>query len=212
MKKKLIVSALMTALLGTSALAIAQQKSEEGNWLVRGRIVSLTTEQKNDAWGAGGNQDTLKVSNSTLPEFDISYFFTKNIAAELILALPQKHEVKMNGTSLGHFQQLPPTLTLQYHFDVTPQIKPYVGAGMTYLRTWGSDLDKNNLGVRANNFGTALQVGVDFKLNKNWYLNADVKKIFIDVDVNDVTAPASPRLTTIHLNPLVAGVGVGYRF
>jgi outer membrane protein len=212
MKKKLIVSALMTALLGTSALAMAQQKSEEGNWLVRGRIVSLTTQQKNDDWGTGGNQDTLKVSNNVLPEFDISYFFTKNIAAELILALPQKHEVKMNGSSLGHFQQLPPTLTLQYHFDVTPQIKPYVGAGVTYLRTWGSDLDKNNLGVRANNFGTALQVGVDYKINKNWYLNADVKKIFIDVDVNDITAPTSPRLTSIHLNPLVAGVGVGYRF
>lgn len=210
MKEKLIVSALMTVLLGASGLAMAQQKSEEGNWLVRGRIVSLTTQQKNDAWGAGGNQDTLKVSNNVLPEFDISYFFTKNIAAELILALPQKHEVKMNGSSLGHFQQLPPTLTLQYHFDVTPQIKPYVGAGISYLRTWGSDLDKNGLSVRANNVGAALQLGVDYKLDKNWSINADVKKIFIDVDVNG--ADGRTRVTTIHLNPLVAGVGVGYRF
>lgn len=209
MKKKLIVSALMTALLGTSALAMAQQKSEEGNWLVRARAVGLYTEQKNDAF-SGGNQDALKVSNSFLPELDISYFFTKNIAAELILALPQKHEVKLNGSSLGHFQQLPPTLTLQYHFDVTPQIKPYVGAGVTYLRTWGSDLDKNGLTVRANNVGAALQVGVDYKLDKNWSLNADIKKIFLDVDVNG--ADGQTRVTTIHLNPLVAGVGVGYRF
>lgn len=211
MKKKLMISALMTALLGTSALAMAQQKSEEGNWLIRGRAVGLYTQQKNDAFGAN-TQDGLKVSNNYLPELDISYFFTKNIAAELILALPQKHEVKLNGSSLGHFQELPPTLTLQYHFDVTPQIKPYVGAGIAYLRTWSADLGGGAYGLRANNFGPALQVGVDYKLNKNWYLNADVKKMFIDVDVNDNTAPTSPRATSIHLDPLVAGVGVGYRF
>ena len=87
MKKKLIVSALMTALLGTSALAMAQQKPEEGNWLVRARAVGLYTEQKNDAF-SGGNQDALKVSNSFLPELVNSTTkcnFDKRLVAKDIL-------------------------------------------------------------------------------------------------------------------------------
>jgi outer membrane protein len=36
-----------------------------------------------------------------MPELDISYFFTPNFAAELILTYPQKHDIRSNGSALG---------------------------------------------------------------------------------------------------------------
>lgn len=208
MKKQLVVSALIGAMLGLSGGVMAQSSSEEGNWLVRARVLSLMTSQLNTAALPTVPTDSLKVSDKVLPEIDISYFFTKNIAAELVLALPQKHEVKVSGSSLGHFTQLPPTLTAQYHFNVTPQVKPYVGAGMTYLRAWNNEL-ADGMKVRQDNFGVAMQAGVDFKLDKNWSINLDVKKIYMNVDVN---SSAGQRVTTIHLDPLLVSAGVGYRF
>ena len=58
--------------------------------------------------------------DKTIPELDISYFFTPNIAAELVLTVPQEHRVYLNGTDIGSFKHLPPTLTLQYHFMPQP--------------------------------------------------------------------------------------------
>ena len=59
-----------------------------------------------------------------------------------------------------------------------------------------------------SSFGAALQAGLDYSLDKNWVLNADVKYIWMSTDANLLGAP----LGTLALNPWVCGVGVGYRF
>ena len=62
----------------------------------------------------------LSISDQVVPELDISYFFTKNIAAELILGVT-RHSISGTGSlanlPIGKTTLLPPTLTLQYHFD-----------------------------------------------------------------------------------------------
>ena len=92
-----------------------------------------------------------------MPEFDITYFFTPNIAAELILTYPQKHDVELGGTGIGSVKHLPPTLTLQYHFNPTGTIRPYVGLGANYTRFSSVDLDA----------GTVLGGSVPLRIDRN---------------------------------------------
>jgi outer membrane protein len=57
-------------------------------------------------------------------------------------------------------------------------------------------------------FGGALQAGVDFKIDKNWSINLDLKKVWISSDVY----VEGTKVSNAQLNPLLVGVGVGYRF
>ncbi len=69
----------------------------------------------------------------------MSYFFSSNLAAELVLTVPQEHDVRLNGAKIGTLSQLPPTLLVQYHFPMNGY-KPYVGAGINYTQFTTSDI------------------------------------------------------------------------
>ncbi len=151
----------------------------------------------------------LAVNAKLIPEVDISYFFTPNIAAELILTYPQKHNVKSGDTVLGSLRHLPPTLTVQYHFMPNDTaIRPYVGAGVNYTNFSSVNLP-GDLNVKRSSFGWALQAGMDIPLNKQWSLNVDVKKVQIKAEVEDSTGAG---LGSLKVDPLLIGVGLGYRF
>ncbi len=199
MKKQTIVAAVLAVCSVTAAMA---QASGEGPWLVRARAVHLDMANK-DGTGLG-----LTVNNKTFAEVDVSYFFTPNIAAELILTVPQKQTVYLGGTSIGTFKHLPPSLLLQYHFTGLTGYKPYVGAGLNYTKITSVNLLGGGASLEKDSWGGALQVGVDIPLDKNWSLNFDVKKVYIRTDV----FVGAVNTGTLKLDPVLAGVGLGYRF
>lgn len=168
--------------------------------MVRARAVNLDSANK-DSTGLG-----LTINNKTIPEVDVTYFFNKNIAAELILTVPQKHTLSAGGTAIGSLRHLPPTLTVQYHFDMGG-FKPYVGAGLNYTRFSSVNLPAG-VDIDRNSFGPALQAGVDIPLSKNLYLNFDVKKVYIKTDVS----AAGVKAGTFKVDPVLVGVGLGWRF
>ncbi len=194
------LAAVASAGLLASGAALAQD-FQAGSVLVRARAVHLDSANK-DSTGLG-----LSINNKTLPEVDFSYFFSKNIAAELVLTVPQKQTVSSNGVPIGTLRHLPPSLTVQYHFDVAG-FKPYVGAGVNYTRFSSVHLLGGAADVKRNSFGPALQVGVDIPLSKQLYLNVDVKKVFIKTDVS----AAGAKVGEFKVDPLLVGVGLGWRF
>jgi outer membrane protein len=116
---------------------IAPVLTQWSPWMIRGRALAVVPQEsaKLRLGGApivGGDVD---ISNSVVPELDISYFFTKNIAVELILGVTP-HKVKgagaLAGAQIGSSWLLPPTLMLQYHFTDFGAFKPYVGVGVNY--------------------------------------------------------------------------------
>ena len=193
---------LLAALAATTALAtpLAAQ-AQEGPFLVRLRAVHLDSANK-DSTGLD-----LSVNNKVIPELDLSYFFTPQIAAELILTYPQKHTLKSGGTEIGSLKHLPPTLTVQYHFTQLGTVKPYLGAGVNYTRFSAVKLPAG-VDIERNSFGLAVQAGLDVAVAKNVYLNFDVKKVQIRTDVSS----GGTTLGTFKVDPLLVGVGVGYRF
>lgn len=196
MKRQLIALAAL-ATLGTGLV-----QAQESPWMVRVRATHLDMANK-DGTGLG-----LTVNNKTIPELDVSYFFSPNLAAELILTVPQKQTVSSNGAAIGSFKHLPPTLLMQYHFTGLPGYKPYVGAGINYTDISKVNILSGGATLDSDSWGAAVQLGVDFPIDRNWSINLDVKKIYIKSDVYLGGVSAG----TLKLNPLAASVGVGYRF
>jgi len=159
------------------ALTPVAQASDSGDWLVRVRALNLDSANK-DSTGLD-----LSVNDKTFPEVDISYFFSPNVAAELILTYPQKHDIRAGGGKIGTLKHLPPTLLAQYHFTNFNGFKPYVGAGVNYTRFSNVDLPLGAT-VDRNSWGPSLQVGVDIPLTKQLSLNFDIKKVYIKTDVS----------------------------
>lgn len=196
METRRFASTLIAASLAAALPATAMAE----NWMMRVRAIDIMPDV--DSPSLAG----VDVSDEWVPEVDFTYFLTPQIGIELILATA-RHEVELNGTRLGKLNHLPPTVTLQYHFNATESIKPYVGAGMNYTRFYNVDLP--GLDVDSSSFGGALQAGVDIAVSKNGYINLDVKKIWIDTTVKTT---AGVKVTDLDINPVVWGVGYGFRF
>lgn len=203
MKKTAVVLAF--AVMG---LVTAEAMAQQSPWMIRARAVHIDPANKSDPVGGTGASDRITVSSKTIVEADISYFFTPNWAAELILTYPQRHDVYLDGTNIGSFKHLPPTLTVQYHFTPAAQFSPYVGAGVNYTNISSVHLLNGAANLDNNSFGLALQAGADIKIDKNWSLNFDVKKVQIRSDVTSGGA----TISRVKVDPLLVGVGVGYRF
>jgi outer membrane protein len=221
-----------------AAFAPSMAMAEQGDWVVRLRAVNISPDEEsklgrmtNDAFGGGVansvlNQGAnLEVDSQTIPEIDISYYVTKNIALELILAVGSKHDVNIvdNGDvgqlvagkqSLGEVNVLPPTLTAQWHFMPDQMFDPYVGAGLNYTKFMDNSLNLGPYQIRTdhNSFGPALQVGFDLNLKDGWLINADVKKVWIETDVHMNLGTGYKKIDELDIDPWVFGIGVGKKF
>lgn len=186
---------------------------QAGEVLVRARAIGIIPESNNSNVSViGGHVD---VTATPAPELDLTYFFTNNIAAELIAA-STRHQVSASGTALGHVDVgsiwvLPPTVTAQYHFFPDRVFSPYAGAGLTVAFFYAS----NPAGPTVTKFGlsnaagAAVQAGFDYALGGPWAFNADIKQIFLSTEAH---LNGGVIRAKTDLDPLVAGAGIGYRF
>lgn len=199
-KRVLAVSAAAFSCLAAGWAGAAAAAGDPA-WLVRGRAIVVAPDESSSPAG-------LAVNNDAVAEIDITRFFTRNIAAELILGA-SSHEVHLGDASLGSTKVLPPTLTLQYHFLPDGLIRPYVGAGLNYTHFYHTSgtggLDDLDL---TDSFGWAAQAGADYMLTDRASLNFDVKYINIETDVKS----GGTKVFDLKINPWVIGVGAGYRF
>lgn len=182
----------------TCGAAVAQ----ESGWMLRARAVQVKMQ---DNTGASFN---WTAENKSLVALDASYFLNKNVAVELLWPSSQTHAVTSAGANQGAFSVSPHALVLQYHVTDWARVQPYVGAGINNTQ-YGSANFSSNQKVDRSSWGAALQVGVNFPIDKNWLINIDMKKIYSQTDVE---SSAGSQLGTLKLNPTLTGVGVGYRF
>jgi outer membrane protein len=198
-------NAILAVILGGLAF---NAMAADTPWQVRARAVHINPADKSDPVGGVGTSDRIGVSDKTIPEVDISYFVTPNISAELVLTYPQKHDVYLDGKTIGTFKHLPPTLLAQYHFTPSSAFSPYVGLGVNWT-TFSKNKILNGTGsLEHDSIGLALQAGFDYKLDKNWSLNLDVKKVQLRSDV----MISGAKVSKVKVDPVLLGVGIGYRF
>jgi outer membrane protein len=207
MKAKISTTiAILATLLSVGTGTV--QAADSGAWLVRARAVHIDPADKSDPVGGTGAADRIGVSGKTIPEVDISYFFTRNVAAELVLTYPQRHTVYLDHKSIGTFRHLPPTLLAQYHFAPGNTVNPYVGAGVNWTTFSKNNLLNGGASLEHDSIGLALQAGADVRLDNQWSLNFDVKKVRLRSDV----LIGGVKASRVKVDPVLLGAGFGYRF
>ncbi|MEM8798635.1 MAG: OmpW family outer membrane protein [Pseudomonadota bacterium] len=209
-----LISAVSGFSLTTPAVAEAPEPTKFGDVQVRFRGIVIAPNEKEDIVPIGGSAD---VSNEWVPELDITLFLAKNISLELIAAIAE-HDIEVQDSvvgdlSIGDVLVLPPTLLLQYHFDLG-SYQPYLGAGVNITGFFDEDAATggpiNDFNVETS-VGPALQVGMDYFITKNLFINFDAKFIFMNGDITIDTA-LGPVTADADINPFVFGAGIGWRF
>lgn len=161
---------------------------------------------------------TVEISDEYVPALTLDYRFAERFSVELLCCIAP-HDVKAVRTSvgvvdLGEITLFPPTLTLKYHFFNAAPVRPYVGAGVNVTAFFNDDLPSGGP-VRSIDYettvGPALQAGVDIPVSERVSINLDVKKIWIEPEVQLDTVLGRVD-ADVEINPIVAFVGIGWRF
>lgn len=176
------------------------QAAVDSPWLVRAGISQVEPKSNNGSLGGG-----VAVDRQIGPSLNVAYFFSPNIAVDVLGALPFEHDISIGGVHAGSTKHVPPTVTLQYHFLPDAAVQPFVGVGANY--TFFTDEKLGGVKLK-DSFGAAAQIGIDVPINQQWRVGFDARYIVIDttaklggVDIGDV-----------HIDPMVYSLNMGYRF
>lgn len=212
MRNSLLLSAIAATLVLAAAPAMAQSK---GDWTLGVGVHNVDpTSKAGDLNGAALGLGALstKVDSSVRPTVTFEYFIADNVGVEVLGAVPFKHEISIDGVGkVGETKQLPPVMSLQYHFANSSKVTPFVGLGVNYTRFFSTDSKGALKGTKLkleDSWGVAAHAGLDYALSDKGALRVDVRWADIDtkVKVNGNT------LGTAKIDPRVYGVAYVFKF
>lgn len=202
-------SSYRSFLIAAAAVAFivspAANAHEQGDWLLRVGVGHV--DPKSD------NGDIASVDSGTSLVFNGTYFFTPNLGFEILAATPFSHDIELaaDGTKVGEAKHLPPTFSLQYHFDTAGAFDPYVGAGLNYTLFFDEDTEGPLAGTDLDlddSFGFAAQLGADFAVSEAVSLNFDIRWI----DINTDAELDGVALEEVEIDPMVYSLTAVWKF
>ena len=202
----LLLSGLAAAMALAAAPAMAQSK---GDWTLGVGVHAV--DPKSDAGDLNGaalglGKLSTKVDSDVKPTVTFEYFVADNIGIEVLAALPFKHDISIDGVGkVGETKQLPPVVSLQYHFTNSSKVTPFVGLGVNYTKFFSTDSKGALAGTRLkleDSWGLDAHAGLDFALTKKDALRVDLRWADIDTKVK----VNGNKLGTANIDPLVYGV------
>ena len=197
------------AALAALALAPAAMAQEAGDWTfsVGAHVVDPTSDNGTLAGGALSTD----VGSDWSPTITAEYFFSPRWGIEILASLPFEHDIKLNGADAGSTKHLPPTVTLQYHFEGSQRIKPFIGAGLNYTIFFEEETRGPLAGTELeldSSLGLAAHAGLDFVIGANKWLRVDARWMDIDTDVKVNGADVG----TVNIDPMVYGAAFVWSF
>lgn len=204
--KKILSKVRTTAIAAVLSLAAAGANAAEGDRLLRFGVANV-----NPSAGSTGvvPDDAIDVDDGTAAFINGTYMIRDNVGLELLASTPFNHDIILKGTGkIAETDQLPPTLSLQYHFAPQSKVRPYVGAGINWTIFFNEKAtDVINSISLDDSVGWAIQIGADADINEKWFLNADIRKMDIST-----TAKTDLGNVDVTIDPVVVSLGVGFRF
>ena len=199
------------------------QAYEAGDILMRVGSASVNPESKSDGTNLLPNE-SVSANDNTQLGLSSTYMIDKNWGIEVLAASPFTHDIKakggtLDGASIGETKQLPPTVTAQYYFlDSTNTIQPYAGIGLNFTVFFDEETDTGAEGLGYdslsldNSTGLTAQVGIDYKVDQNIFINASAMYAQIGSTAT-LTGEGQPDLTVDYdLDPMVYRLNLGYRY
>lgn len=198
-----IRSLAAVALLALSGSALAQ------DFTIKVGAHRVEPRSDNGRLAAGALQ--ADVGSDWRPSLQLEYFLTPHWGVELLAAAPFQHTVRLNGATAAEVSQLPPTLSLQYHFRPEARVSPFIGLGLNYTAFF----DVHERGPLAGtqltlgkSWGAAAHAGVDIALSEKWLFSVDLRWMDIDTEARVNGA----KVGTVRIDPIAYGIAWGYRF
>jgi len=201
MRHATIAATAATALALVSAPALAQSA---GDWTVGVGLGVLAPKSNNGAL-AGGTLP-IKIDENAQAALTFEYFIADNLGVELLAATPFQHKISLTGIGeIGRARHLPPTLSLQYHFNGEGGLSPFVGAGVTFTTFFDDKATGALAGSKlrlGDSVGGAAHAGVDVRLSERGAIRADLRWMNIDstIRLNGF------KIGETHIDPMVYGL------
>jgi len=203
------VPTILVAATVLSCTAISASAEDTDPWVLRVGIHNVDPKSNNGTLAGG----TLKadVGSDTKPTIALEYMLAREWGVEVLAAVPFEHDIDLNGARAGSTKHLPPTISVQYHFNSGGRMSPFVGLGLNYTLFFSEHTTGPLAGTRlslSDSLGPAVHAGIDFQLSPRWLLTVDARwiKIGTDVKVNGT------KVGSVDIDPLVYGVAIGYQF
>ena len=224
MKKHSIASALVaTAALCGAGAAQAQVAGQVMVKLGWDKIMPKVKSDDLSPPALPGSKIDIKSASALF--FTATYMITDDISIEALGGLPYKHDIVGAGAvsgvgKIGSIHQISPTVLLQYRFmPADAPFRPYVGAGPTFAKFYGS---KGSAALTAvtnpggspttiggdTEWGGTLEAGGNYKIDKHWFVDAAILKTFISTKAQLSTG----QTTKARLNPIAINASIGYAF
>ena len=203
-----LIRLALAASLAAAALPAAAQS--QGDWTVA--IGAHQVDPKSGNGRLAGGTLAVDVGGDARPTVMAEYFVRDGLGIELLAALPFEHDIAVAGLGeVGSTRHLPPTVSLQYHFNHAGAVSPFVGAGVNYTTFFKEETRGALAGSRLaldDSWGAALHAGVDVRVGERGAIRVDARWIDIDTDVSLDGA----GLGTVEIDPLAYGAAYVWRF
>lgn len=207
MKLKLLPALAAASLAAVAAPAFAQSA---GDWTLGVGVHQV--DPKSDNGALAGGTLPLSIDSDAKPSVTFEYFVRDNLGIEVLGALPFKHAIAVDGVGkVGETKQLPPTFSLQYHFNSKGKVSPLLGVGLNYTTFFSEDTTGALAGTDLeldDSWGLAAHAGLDFKVGERGAIRVDVR--WADIDTKVKVDGAS--LGTANIDPLVYGAAYVWTF
>ena len=209
MKKTVCGIAVLSALMSANVLA-----HSEGDFIVRAGAATVSPNESSGAV-AGISSIEFGVDSNTQLGLTLGYMFTDNISFEVLAATPFSHNISATGLGeIADTKHLPPTFMVQYYFGTAESdFRPYVGAGINYTVFFdeGSKIAGLSDVSLDDSWGLAANVGMDYMINDDWFLNASVWYADIGTTAK-YNLGGTNYSTDVDIDPWVFMIGGGYNF
>ena len=207
MIKHLVCAAVAAASACLVQPAFAQSA---GHWAFGVGVHQVNPKSHNGSL-AGDSLD-VEVGSSVRPTVTAEHFFRDGWGVEALAALPFQHDIELKGLGrVASTRQLPPTLSLQYHFNQQGRVSPFLGAGINYTTFFSEDTTGALAGTDLeleDSWGPAARAGIDFAVGDKSALRFDVRWIDIDSDV----IVDGAEIGTAEIDPLAYGVTYVFKY
>lgn len=200
----------LAAACGLVLMAGAMTAHAEGSdWVVK--VGAHVADPKSNNGSLAGGTLEADVGSDVKPTITAEYMLNPEWGVEVLASLPFEHDIELNGVKSGSAKHLPPTISAQYHFNAGGSVSPFVGLGLNYTFFFSEHTTGPLAGTRlslGSSIGPALHAGIDFRTSDRWMITADIRWMNLDSDVKVDGA----KVGTVHIDPIVYGVAIGYRF
>jgi outer membrane protein len=173
----------------------------------------------------------IKLKDVITPYFAYVRRLTNHFSVELAMGVPpltktegkgpaKLGSVPYNGQVIVTARWLAPTLLLNYtFFDESATFRPYIGAGLTYVKFYSRQATAAGEAVGGGptrvdlpvSVGPAVTAGMSYRLARHFYLYGSISASEVDTRLKATTAGVT-RTTHVSFGPRAAVLAVGYSF